>query len=122
MVMAEENKRAAIRRQDKTANLKILGQVLSFTLGLLGFVLAAVFGLNGAETGAIASLLVGISPVIVAALANLKKQPSLTGFDTHGNLIEVMYNDLGENRVNVFHAMPCRDTLLKLLEQGETYD
>jgi len=46
----------------------------------------------------------------------------LTGFDTRGNLIEVMYNDLGKNRVNVFHAMPCRDALLKLLEQGENYD
>jgi hypothetical protein len=46
----------------------------------------------------------------------------LTGFDTHGLLIEVMYNYLGGDRVNVFHAMKCRDTLLELLEQGETYD
>ncbi|MDR1786818.1 MAG: hypothetical protein LBR23_10220 [Spirochaetaceae bacterium] len=45
----------------------------------------------------------------------------LTGFNTHGILIEVMYNDIGENRVNVFHAMKCRDPLLELLEQGETY-
>jgi len=73
MVMAEENNRAAIRREDKIIGLKTLGQVLSFTLGLAGFVLAAVFGLHGAETGAIASLLAGISPVIIAALANLKK-------------------------------------------------
>jgi hypothetical protein len=32
----------------------------------------------------------------------------LTGFDTHGNLIEVMYNLIDEETVYVFHAMPCR--------------
>jgi hypothetical protein len=40
----------------------------------------------------------------------------LIGFDTHGNLLEVMYNDLGNNRVNVFHAMRCRNALLALLD------
>jgi hypothetical protein len=42
----------------------------------------------------------------------------LVGFDTHGNPLEVMYNDLGENRVNVFHAMTCRNTLLALLDHS----
>jgi hypothetical protein len=32
----------------------------------------------------------------------------LTGFDTRGNLIEVMYNLLDEETAWVFHAMPCR--------------
>jgi hypothetical protein len=32
----------------------------------------------------------------------------LTGFDTRGNLIEVMYNLLDEEAAWVFHAMPCR--------------
>jgi hypothetical protein len=41
----------------------------------------------------------------------------LLGFSTHGSLLEVMYNDLGEDRVSVFHAMPCRKALLTLLEQ-----
>ena len=40
----------------------------------------------------------------------------LIGFNTKGNLIEVMYNDLGEERVSVFHAMPCRNALLPLLD------
>ena len=39
----------------------------------------------------------------------------LIGFDTHGDLIEVIYNDLGENTVSVFHAMKCRKALLSLL-------
>jgi hypothetical protein len=32
----------------------------------------------------------------------------LTGFDTRGNLIEVMYNLIDEETAYVFHAMPCR--------------
>jgi hypothetical protein len=41
----------------------------------------------------------------------------LIGFDTRGNPLEVMYNDLGDQRVNVFHAMKCRDALFSLLDQ-----
>ena len=40
----------------------------------------------------------------------------LIGFNTKGNLIEVMYNEHGEERVSVFHAMPCRNALLPLLD------
>jgi len=39
----------------------------------------------------------------------------LIGFNTKGNLIEVIYNDLGENTASVFHAMGCRKELLTLL-------
>lgn len=39
------------------------------------------------------------------------------GFDTKGNLIEVMYNVIDENNINVFHAMKCRKEYLKLLER-----
>ena len=41
----------------------------------------------------------------------------LIGFGMRGNLLEVLYNDLGGNRVNVFHAMKCRNALLSLLSQ-----
>jgi hypothetical protein len=40
----------------------------------------------------------------------------LIGFDTKGNLIEVMYNIIDENSINIFHAMKCRKEYLKLLE------
>ena len=46
----------------------------------------------------------------------------LLGFNVHGNLLEVMYNDLGEGKVSVFHAMPCRNALYPLLKRGEQYD
>ena len=32
----------------------------------------------------------------------------LIGFDINGNLIEVMYNKIDDDSINVFHAMSCR--------------
>jgi len=32
----------------------------------------------------------------------------LTGFDTRGNILEIMYNLVDENTAYVFHAMRCR--------------
>jgi hypothetical protein len=31
------------------------------------------------------------------------------GFDTKGILLEIMYNIIDEDSINVFHAMPCRE-------------
>ena len=42
----------------------------------------------------------------------------LIGFDRNGNLIEIIYSDLGENTASAFHAMKCRKALLSLLSQG----
>jgi len=39
------------------------------------------------------------------------------GFDVKGNLIELMYNLIDEQSINVFHAMKCRKEYLKLLER-----
>jgi hypothetical protein len=46
----------------------------------------------------------------------------LIGFDMKANPIEILYNEFGENGVNVFHAMSCQDRFLRLLEEGEYYD
>jgi D-alanine-D-alanine ligase-like ATP-grasp enzyme len=40
----------------------------------------------------------------------------LLGFNVHGNLIEVMYNRINEEAVNVFHAMPCRRVFRDMIE------
>jgi hypothetical protein len=40
----------------------------------------------------------------------------LLGFSISGNLLEVMYNRIDENNINVFHAMPCRRIFRKMLE------
>ena len=39
------------------------------------------------------------------------------GFDTNGNLLEVMYNITDDNTGNVFHAMKCRKQFIELLER-----
>ncbi|MCL2094452.1 MAG: hypothetical protein FWH12_09720 [Treponema sp.] len=47
----------------------------------------------------------------------------LIGFDLNANPIEILYNEFGENGVNVFHAMECQPRFLPLLnEKGSYYD
>ena len=44
------------------------------------------------------------------------------GFDRNANLIEVMYNVIDENTINVFHAMKCRKGFLHLAKaRGEKH-
>jgi len=40
----------------------------------------------------------------------------LLGFNLHGNLIEIMYNRINEDAINVFHAMPCRKAFRALVD------
>jgi len=39
----------------------------------------------------------------------------IIGFDSNVNLLEVMYNIVDENTINVFHAMRCRKQFLHLI-------
>ena len=49
---------------------------------------------------------------------NEKKYLSI-GFDKTGNLLEVMYNLIDEQKIKVFHAMRCqKQNYKKLEEQG----
>jgi hypothetical protein len=38
------------------------------------------------------------------------------GFDNSGNLLEIMYNRIDEETINVFHAMRCRSIFYPLLD------
>jgi hypothetical protein len=42
----------------------------------------------------------------------------LIGFSNAGNPLEIMYNELEDGRIQVFHAMPCRSIYNTLLKQG----
>ena len=42
----------------------------------------------------------------------------LVGFDTHGNLIELLYNVVDDDTVRVFHAMPCRNPFIAMIDEG----
>ena len=41
----------------------------------------------------------------------------LLGFDVNANPVEILYNDFGENGVNVFHAMHCQKKFFHLFEK-----
>ena len=41
----------------------------------------------------------------------------LIGFNRAGNPLEIMYNELDDGRINVFHAMPCQPVYYPLLRQ-----
>jgi len=43
----------------------------------------------------------------------------LIGFSNAGNPLEIMYNELDDGRINVFHAMPCRSIYISLLKNME---
>ena len=41
----------------------------------------------------------------------------LLGFDLQANPVEIMYNEFGENGINVFHAMLCQNRFLPLFDE-----
>ena len=40
----------------------------------------------------------------------------LLGFDSNGNLLEILYNIIDEYSINVFHAMKCRSKFYYLIK------
>jgi hypothetical protein len=40
----------------------------------------------------------------------------LIGFSIAGNPLEIIYNELDDGRINVFHAMPCRSKYTDYLD------
>jgi len=41
----------------------------------------------------------------------------LLGFDTHANLLEIIYNKIDEQAINIFHVMKCRKAYYSLAEE-----
>jgi len=39
------------------------------------------------------------------------------GFDNSGNLLEIFYNRMDDETINVFHAMKCRSIFYPLLDE-----
>jgi hypothetical protein len=50
-----------------------------------------------------------------ALIENYENKFLLIGFDRSGNLLEIIYNEIDEVWINVFHAMRCRNIYLPLL-------
>jgi hypothetical protein len=53
-----------------------------------------------------------LHPIRNGLLEDYENKYLLIGFDTHANPIEIMYNRIDNERVNVFHAMKCRKGFL----------
>jgi len=48
-------------------------------------------------------------------IENMENKYIRIGFDRVGNLLEIMYNEIDEYSVNIFHAMRCRSIYYPLL-------
>ncbi|MDR2758631.1 MAG: hypothetical protein LBB78_04570 [Spirochaetaceae bacterium] len=49
-------------------------------------------------------------------IENMENKYIRLGFDRLGRLLEIMYNEIDEHSVNVFHAMRCRSIYYQLLD------
>jgi len=56
-------------------------------------------------------------PLFDGLLENYYNKFLLTGFDTRGNILEIMYNLVDKHTVHVFHAMKCRKAFRMLRNQ-----
>ena len=52
-------------------------------------------------------------------LDEVENKHLLLGFDNSGRLLEIMYNVIDEESVNIFHAMKCRNIYYHLLNELE---
>jgi hypothetical protein len=51
-----------------------------------------------------------------------EKKHLLLGFDPHANLLEIIYNVISDQNINVFHAMRCRKAYYSLVDyRGDYY-
>lgn len=75
--MAENHADCEIRNQDKIYSANsislILGQVLTFLLGISGIVSGVVLALKGLSAPAITAIISGFAPIVISAIQNIKK-------------------------------------------------
>ena len=58
-----------------------------------------------------------VRPLFDGLLEGYDNKFLLTGFDTHGTLLEIMYNLVDSQTVYIFHAMRCRKVFRMLRNQ-----
>jgi hypothetical protein len=56
-------------------------------------------------------------------LEDFENKYTIVGFDTAGNLLEIMYNIINSESINIFHAMKCRKSVINQLKskRGDIY-
>jgi len=50
-----------------------------------------------------------------ASVNGLQEKYAVIGFDRAGNPLEIMYNPIDDNTINIFHAMKARKNFIKML-------
>jgi hypothetical protein len=56
-------------------------------------------------------------PWYEGALEGYDNKYIVLGTDRAGNLLEIIYNEMEDGTLNVFHAQPCRTIYLPLLKE-----
>jgi len=52
-------------------------------------------------------------------VAGEEEKNLLIGFDANANVLEILYNVIGDQRISVFHAMKCRKNWRSYAEEQE---
>ena len=53
------------------------------------------------------------SKIYEGAVQDFDNKYAIIGFDTKGNLLEILYNIIDNESINVYHAMKCRSSFLE---------
>lgn len=76
--MAEKHNEANVTQKNRSswaaAYIPLIGQIFTFLLGISGFLFGALLALKGSTGSSIASIIGGLSPILIAAISNLRKK------------------------------------------------
>jgi drug/metabolite transporter (DMT)-like permease len=76
--IAEAHAGADVRKKDRDSLsdfiTPIIAQIITLLICCMGFGIGALFAFKGVKAVAIASVVVGIAPIIIAALSNLRRK------------------------------------------------
>jgi len=53
------------------------------------------------------------SKIYEGSVQDFDNKYAIIGFDTKGNLLEILYNIVDNESINIYHAMRCRDSFIK---------
>jgi hypothetical protein len=53
------------------------------------------------------------SKIYEGSVEGYENKYAIIGFDSKGNLLEILYNMIDNENINIFHAMKCRNSFIK---------
>jgi len=52
------------------------------------------------------------SKIYEGSVEDFENKYAIIGFDTKGNLLEILYNIIDNENINIYHAMKCRNSFM----------